>query len=77
MTNKKKIIDAKSDSEGNIKAVKLDGNKTFTPIETAIRMTEQNKIDAVVVDPKDAVKHIRTRPDNKNNNNLDYLAGDK
>jgi hypothetical protein len=77
MSKQKKIIEAKADQKGNIIAVKLKGNKTFTPLKTAIQMTEQGKIDAVVVKPKDAKKHLRTRPDKKTNNNLDELAGDK
>ena len=77
MAGKKKIVDAKADSKGNITAVKIQGNQTFTPLETAIRMTEQGKVDAVVVHPKDGDKHLRTRPDGKTKNNLDEMAGDK
>lgn len=76
MSNKKKIVDAKADPKGNIKAVKLKGNKTFTPIKTAIKMTKEGKVDAVVVNPKNAKKHLRTRPDNKKKNNLDEMAED-
>src|SRR5688572_29787017 len=72
----KTIVDARQDEKGNISAVKLQGNQTFTPLETAIRMAEQGKIDAVVVTPKDAKQHLRTRPDNKTKNNLDELAKD-
>jgi len=43
MNTKKKIIDATKDSKGNITAVKLEGNKTFTPIKIAIKMAEQKK----------------------------------
>jgi ABC-type amino acid transport substrate-binding protein len=73
----KKIVDAKADPKGNIIAVKIKGNQNFTPLETAIRMTKQGKIDAVVVNPKNAKEHLRTRPDSKETNNLDNLAGDK
>jgi len=76
MSNKKKIVGAKADSKGNIIAVKLKGNSTYTPIKTAIKMTEQGKVDAVVVKPKNAIKHLRTRPDGKPQNNLDDMAGD-
>ena len=72
----KKIVDAKADSKGNITAVKIKGNQTFTPLETAIRMTKQGKIDAVVVKPQNAKEHLRTRPDSKEDNNLDNLASD-
>ena len=34
----KKVIDAKQDSKGNITAVKLSGNSSFTPVETAMGM---------------------------------------
>lgn len=40
-------------------------------------MTKQGKIDAVVVKPQNAKEHLRTRPDSKEFNNLDNLAGDK
>lgn len=74
---KRKIVDAKADSKGNITAVKIQGNQTFTPLKTAIKMTKQGLVDAVVVKPKDAKQHLRTRPDNKTKNNLDDMAGDK
>ena len=74
--SKKKIVDAQADLTGNITAVKLKGNKTFTPLKTAIKMTEQGKIDAVVVKPKGAKKHLRTRPNSKTQDNLDDMAGD-
>ncbi len=76
MSEKKKIVNAKADSKGNITHVKIQGNQTFTPLKTAIRMTKQGKVDAVVINPKGAKKHLRTRPDNKTRNNLDNMAGD-
>jgi 4-hydroxy-L-threonine phosphate dehydrogenase PdxA len=76
MSNKKKIVDARSDKNGNITEVKLSGNITFTRLETAIRMTERGQVDAVVVNPKDGSKHLRTRPDDKTKNNLDEMAHD-
>lgn len=76
MSEKKKIVDAQNDSDGNVKSVLLEGNKTFTPIETAIRMTENGKIDAVAVHPSKAKDHLRTKPDNIKKNNLDELAKD-
>jgi hypothetical protein len=74
---KRKIVDARADSKGNIEAVRIQGNQSFTPLKTAIKMTKQGKVDAVVVKPKDAKQHLRTRPDNKTKNNLDEMAGDK
>ena len=77
MTDKRKIVDARADEQGNIEAVRIEGNSTFTSLETAIRMTEQGKVDAVVVNPKDGDKYLRTRPDGNTGNNLDEMAGDK
>lgn len=74
MGKPKKIVDAWRDSNGNIASVLLEGNKTPTPKETAIRMTEQGKIVAVAVHPKEKESHLRTKPDGKEKNNLDYLA---
>ena len=75
--SKRKIVDARADEKGNISAVKLQGNQTFTDVKTAIKMTKQGEVDAVVVTPKDAIQHLRTRPDDKTSNNLDDMAGDK
>jgi len=36
----KKIVDAKSDDKGVITHVKIEGNKKFTSVETAIPMAE-------------------------------------
>lgn len=74
MTAPKKIIDVKNDLSGNVAAVKIAGNKTFTPIKTAVRMAESGKIDAVPVHPNNGKPHLRSRPDGKIENNLDYLA---
>ncbi|CAK8725496.1 DUF3892 domain-containing protein [Candidatus Electrothrix aarhusensis] len=74
MANKKKIIDAVNDSDGNISAVKLEGNKTFTPIGRAIKMAEKGQVDAVPVKPKTGKPHLRSKPDGKKKNNLDHLA---
>ena len=73
---KKKIVDAKADSKGNITQVRIQGNQSFTPLKTAIRMAKQGKIDAVVVKPKNAKQHLRTRPDGRVRNNLAEMAGD-
>ena len=72
----KKVIDAKEDKDGNITSVKLSGNTTFTPLETAIRMADKGQIEnAHAVHPKDGTKdYLRTNPDNKKGNNLDEMA---
>jgi hypothetical protein len=75
MTVKRKIIDARADTKGNIEAVKLDGNKTWTSLDTAIGMTKKGHVDAVYVKPLNAKEHLRTPPDKRTKNNLDSLAG--
>jgi hypothetical protein len=72
----KKVIDAKQDSKGNITAVKLQGNSTFTSIDTAMRMADKGQIsNAHSVHPKYGTKpHLRTNPDERSNNNLDEMA---
>ena len=74
----KKVIDAKEDSKGNITAVKLSGNSSYTPVETAIKMADKGQIDnAHAVHPKSGAKdHLRTNPDNRKGNNLDEMAKD-
>lgn len=70
----KKIVDARNDQNGNVNAVKLQGNSSFTPISTAIKMAEKGLVDAVVVNPKLGKKYLRSKPDGKKKNNLDELA---
>jgi hypothetical protein len=73
----RKIVDAKNDSKGNVKAVLLEGNKTFTDKETAIRMADRGDIsNAHVVRRENAVTHLRTNPDGSRKNNLDEMAED-
>lgn len=73
----KKILDSKQDSQRNISGVLLQGNSTFTPIQTAINMTKRGQINAVhVKESKNAKEHIRSKPDNKIGNNLDEMAQD-
>lgn len=74
----KKIIDAKQDSKGNITAVKLFGNSSFTSLKTAIGMADRGQIDnAHAVHPKSGAKpHLRTNPDGRKGNNLDEMAKD-
>ena len=76
MADKRKIIDARANESGNIEAVLLEGNTTYTSLKKAITMTEQNQVDAVVVNQKNGNQHLRTRPDKKTENNLDDMAQD-
>ena len=71
----KKIVDAQQDQKGNIKSVKFNGNNSFTPVEKAIEMAENGKIDHThVVHKQNGTKYLRSNPDNKTNNNLDEMA---
>lgn len=74
----KKVIDAKQDNKGNIIAVKLSGNSSFTPLDTAMKMADKGLIDnAHTVRPKTGTKpHLRTNPDSNKGNNLDEMAQD-
>ena len=73
----KTVIDAKADSKGNITAVLLRGNKTFTTLETAIKMADNGSLsNAHAVHKSDGSSYLRTNPDGKLNNNLDTMAED-
>ena len=73
----KKVIDAKADKKGNIGSVKFAGNKTYTPIETAVRMADEGLIDnAHSVHTGSGKKHLRSNPNDKQKDNLDDMAGD-
>jgi hypothetical protein len=75
MTEKRRIVDAREDKDGNISDVLLDGNKRFTPIEKAIEMTDKGKVEgAHVVHRQDGTEFLRTNPDGDKDNNLDTMA---
>ncbi len=74
----KKVVAARADSDGDITAIRLKGNITFTPLETAIRMADNGQIENVhVVRPTKGRPYLRTNPNGKERDNLDYLAGDR
>jgi len=77
MAEKRRIVDAREDEDGNISHVLLDGNQNFTPVEKAIEMTEGGKIEGVhVVHRQDGIEFLRTNPDGDKDNNLDTMAKD-
>lgn len=77
MAPKKRIVDARADSEGDITHVKFEGNSRFTPVEQAIPMADRGEIEnAHVVRARDKKTHLRTNPDGRKANNLDDMAGD-
>lgn len=77
MPGKKRIVDARADSEGDITHVRFRGNQNFTTVKTAIPMADRGEIEnAHVVRRSGAKTHLRTNPDGRERNNLDYWAGD-
>lgn len=77
MNSKRKIVDARADSDGDITHVKFAGNQRFTSVETAIPMADRGEIENVhVVRRSGAKTHLRTDPDGRKSNNLDDMAGD-
>jgi len=77
MVDKKKIVDARADDDGDITAVRFDGNTNFTSVERAIPIADRDGIEnAHVVRRRGAKTHLRTNPDGSHKNNLDDMAGD-
>ena len=77
MSDKRKIVNAKADSDGDITHVQFKGNTNFTSVERAIPMAERGDIENVhVVRRRGAKTHLRTNPNGHERDNLDYLAGD-
>lgn len=77
MAKNRRIVDAREDKDGNISHVLLDGNQRFTPVEKAIDMVEEGKIEGVhVVHRQDGKEFLRTNPDGDKGNNLDTMAED-
>lgn len=73
----RKVVDARADSKGNITHVRIEGNQNMTPLETAMRMADRGELANVHSVRREGAKpHLRTNPDRKGNNNLDYWAGD-
>ena len=77
MAPKRRIVDARADSEGDITHVLFEGNARFTSVETAIPMADRGEIENThVVRARDKKVHLRTDPDGRKSNNLDDMAGD-
>lgn len=77
MSSKRKVVDARQDSKGNISHVKLEGNQNFTPKDKAIEMTKKAQLENVhIVTKTDGSQYLRTNPDSKIQNNLDEMAQD-
>jgi hypothetical protein len=75
MKKQRKVVDAHADKRGIIKSVKIQGNKSFTPLKVAIKLAERNELSNVIaVHPKNGNTYLRSKPDSNKNNNLDDLA---
>ena len=72
----KKIIGTKRDDKRNISAVRLEGNKLCTPIDSAVKMAERGEIqNAHAVHPGGGRKpFLRSNPDKSKGNNIDEMA---
>lgn len=74
---KRKIVDARADKDGDITHVKFNGNNRFTSVERAIPMADRGEIEGTHVVRREGAKtHLRTNPDGRERNNLDWMAGD-
>lgn len=75
INNQRKVIGARSDKNGNITQVLIEGNSNFTNINTAIKMAKANKLANVhSVHPKKSAPYLRTNRDSEKRNNLDEMA---
>lgn len=77
MTKGRKVIDARNAPDNTVSHVKIEGNSTWTSVETAMRMADRGELsNAHSVHRANARPHLRTNPDGRERNNLDYLADD-
>jgi len=73
----RRVVDARADSDGDITHVKIEGNSTFTPLQSAINMAKRGELENVHVSKTGRGReYLRTNPDRKRSNNLDTMAGD-
>ena len=73
----RKIVGARADSDGDITHVKLQGNQRFTSVETAMGMADRGETsNAHTVRRSNAKPHLRTNPNGRTRDNLDWMAGD-
>lgn len=77
MGDKRKIVDARADSEGDITHVLFQGNRRFTSVERAIPIVDRGGVENThVVRARDKKVHLRTNPNGFVRDNLDDMAGD-
>jgi hypothetical protein len=77
VTKRRKVVDARADSEGDITHVRIEGNQRFTPVADAMRMADRGELSNVHSVRREGAKpHLRTNPDGRRSNNLDDMAGD-
>lgn len=77
MGGKRKVVDARKDREGDISHVRLEGNRNFTPVKSAIEIAKRGGLEnAHAVKQKGGGEHLRTNPNRKAGDNLDEMAQD-
>jgi len=75
MGAKKTIVDVMRNSNGNVVAVKFDGNSTYTAADVAIRIADTVGIKNVhAVHPRSRSPYLRSNPDSNLVNNLDNMG---
>jgi len=71
---KKKIVKAKRNNDGIVTAVKFDGNKTFTELNTALNMAKNDKIKNVHVSTSSKNnEYLRSNPNKNKKDNLNNI----
>lgn len=78
MMTKRRIVNARADKDGDITHVQFEGNTRYTSVERAIPMAERGDIaNTHVVNRSNAKPHLRTNPNGRERDNLDWMAGDR
>ena len=72
----RKVVDARNAADGTVSHVRIEGNTNFTPVRKAMEMADRGLLsNAHTVNRANAKPHLRTNPNGRDRDNLDYLAG--
>lgn len=73
----RKVVDARNAPDGTISHVLIEGNRNYTPVSTAIGMADRGALSNVHSVRREGAKaHLRSNPDGRQRNNLDFMAED-
>ncbi len=73
----RKVVDARENDRRVNTHVRFEGNDRFTRMDRAVEIVRrEGSPNAHVVEPRGRSAFLRTNPDNRQTNNLDYLAED-